>query len=72
MQLPPEAADSLAEDELAALGIEELLRLGSPTRVEAGPGAVARLGDCARDLGGKRLFVVTDAGLREAGGGGAI
>ena len=41
MQLPPEAADSLAEDELAALGIEELLRLGSPTRVEAGPGAVA-------------------------------
>jgi len=72
MQLPPEAADSLAEDELAALGIEELLRLGSPTRVEAGPGAVARLGECARELGGKRLFVVTDTGLRQAGHEGRV
>ncbi|MFQ5717992.1 MAG: iron-containing alcohol dehydrogenase [Acidobacteriota bacterium] len=38
-----------------------------PTRVLAGCGALERLGSLARDLGGKRVLVVTDAGLRRAG-----
>ena len=67
MQVPPETTDAFSEDELAALGIEELLQAGSPTRVEAGPGALSTLGRWARDLGGQRLFLVTDRGLREAG-----
>jgi alcohol dehydrogenase len=72
MQLPPEAADSLAEDELVALDVEELLKVGSPTRIEVGPGAVRHLGECARELGGERLFVVTDTGLRKAGHEGRV
>ncbi len=72
MQLPPEAADSLAEDELAALDVEELLQVGSPTRIEVGPGAVRHLGECARELGGERLFLVTDTGLRKAGHEGRV
>ena len=67
MQVPPETTDAFSEDELAALGIDELLQAGSPTRVESGPGALATLGHWARDLGGQRLFLVTDRGLREAG-----
>ena len=44
MQVPPETTDAFSEDELAALGIDELLQAGSPTRVESGPGALATLG----------------------------
>ena len=37
------------------------------TRVVFGRGTVARLGELAGELGGKRILVVTDKGLREAG-----
>jgi alcohol dehydrogenase len=55
------------------------LRVGSPgaelpsldyhpgTRVVFGVGALARLGELARDLGGKRILLVTDPGLWAAG-----
>src|SRR5687767_7061736 len=36
-------------------------------RVVFGPGSLARLGDLARELGGKRILLVTDPGLEEAG-----
>jgi alcohol dehydrogenase len=36
-------------------------------RVVFGPGTLARLGEVARELGGKRVFLVTDPGLEEAG-----
>lgn len=37
------------------------------TRVICGPGVLARLGETTRDLGGKRILLVTDPGLEEAG-----
>jgi alcohol dehydrogenase len=37
------------------------------TRVVFGAGALARLGEITRDLGGRRVLVVTDAGLKAAG-----
>ncbi len=67
MQVPSETTGTFAEDELAALGIEELLDAVSPTRVESGVGVLASVGRWARDLGGQRLLLVTDGGLREAG-----
>jgi alcohol dehydrogenase len=36
-------------------------------RVVFGPGSLARLGELARELGGKRVLLVTDPGLEEAG-----
>lgn len=36
-------------------------------RVVSGPGSVARLGELTRELGGKRVMLVTDPGLEEAG-----
>jgi alcohol dehydrogenase len=36
-------------------------------RVVYGPGTLARLGDVARELGGRRVLLVTDPGLEEAG-----
>src|SRR5438876_207506 len=39
----------------------------SPTRVVYGPGTLARLGEVARELGGKRVLLVTDPGLEAAG-----
>jgi len=67
MQPPPEAGAAVTDGQLAAMGIEELIKAGSPTRIDAGAGAVAHLGRWARELGGERLFLVTDTGLREAG-----
>jgi alcohol dehydrogenase len=37
------------------------------TRIVAGAGSLARLGDLARELGGTRVLVVTDPGLEAAG-----
>lgn len=37
------------------------------TRVICGPGVLAKLGETTRDLGGKRILLVTDPGLEEAG-----
>src|SRR5215472_9271655 len=37
------------------------------TRVVFGPGSLARLGELTRELGGHRILVVTDAGLKAAG-----
>src|SRR3954451_21306026 len=37
------------------------------TRVVFGPGSLARLGELARDLGGRRVLLVTDPGLEAAG-----
>ncbi len=37
------------------------------TRVVFGPGALARLGEIVRDMGGRRVLVITDPGLKEAG-----
>lgn len=37
------------------------------TRVVFGPGTVCRLGELAGELGGRRVFLVTDAGLLKAG-----
>jgi alcohol dehydrogenase len=37
------------------------------TRILCGPGTLAKLGDVVRDLGGKRILLVTDPGLEEAG-----
>jgi len=37
------------------------------TRVVFGAGTVARLGELAAELGGRRVFLVTDKGLRDAG-----
>ncbi len=36
-------------------------------RVVSGPGSVARLGELTRDLGGRRVMLVTDPGLEKAG-----
>jgi alcohol dehydrogenase len=37
------------------------------TRIISGPGTLARLGEIVRELGGKRVLLVTDPGLEEAG-----
>lgn len=37
------------------------------TRVVFGAGSLARVGELARELGGRRVLLVTDPGLREAG-----
>lgn len=37
------------------------------TRIICGPGVLSRLGEVTRDLGGKRILLVTDPGLEEAG-----
>src|SRR5262245_36469110 len=37
------------------------------TRVVFGPGALSRLGELARELGGTRILLVTDPGLEAAG-----
>src|SRR5207244_4888424 len=37
------------------------------TRVVFGAGTLARLGEVTRELGGRRVLVVTDAGLTAAG-----
>jgi alcohol dehydrogenase len=37
------------------------------TRIVFGPGRLARLGTLAKELGGKRVLVCTDAGIRAAG-----
>lgn len=37
------------------------------TRVVFGPGSVDRLGELARELGGTRVLLVTDQGIRDAG-----
>jgi alcohol dehydrogenase len=37
------------------------------TRVLSGPGVLSRLGEVVRELGGKRILLVTDPGLEEAG-----
>jgi alcohol dehydrogenase len=37
------------------------------TRVVFGPGTLAKLGDLVRELGGRRILLVTDPGLRAAG-----
>src|SRR5215471_10735345 len=37
------------------------------TRVLFGAGTLARLGEVVRELGGKRVLLVTDPGLEEAG-----
>ncbi len=39
----------------------------SPTRVVFGAGTLARLGELAREIGGRRVLVVTDPGLEAAG-----
>lgn len=39
----------------------------TPPRIICAPGALARLGDCAASLGGRRAFVVTDPGLTRLG-----
>ncbi|MFM8735138.1 MAG: iron-containing alcohol dehydrogenase [Pirellulales bacterium] len=41
--------------------------LQAPTRLVVGPGAIARLGELARDLGATRALVVSDAGIVDAG-----
>jgi alcohol dehydrogenase class IV len=42
-------------------------RFAGPTEIVHGPGSVARLADEVRRLGGARVIVVTDEGLRRAG-----
>jgi len=37
------------------------------TRVVFGPGTLSRLGEFAKELGGRHVFLVTDSGLKEAG-----
>src|SRR5262249_44537886 len=37
------------------------------TRVVFGPGSLARLGELTREMGGRRVLVVTDPGLKAAG-----
>ncbi len=39
----------------------------TPTRVMYGPGAIAQLGELARELGATRVLLVTDPGLEAAG-----
>jgi alcohol dehydrogenase len=39
----------------------------TPTRVVFGPGTLNRLGELARELGDRRVLLVTDPGLEEAG-----
>lgn len=53
--------NSNAGGELAAFDFEP------QTRVVFGPGVVGQLGTLTRDLGGRRVLLVTDRGLREAG-----
>ena len=56
-----------ADDTVLEGSAEDLLAEHSPTRVVHGAGTVDQLGRWARELGGERLLVVTDPGLREAG-----
>ena len=41
--------------------------LDAATRIEFGVGAVSRLPGCVEDVGGRTVFLVTDAGLRATG-----
>ncbi len=67
MQVPQQTADSSPVAEAGRLSVEALLAQSSTTRVISGPGIVETLGRVARELGGQRLLLVTDPGLREAG-----
>jgi alcohol dehydrogenase class IV len=69
-----DAIDTVAEPELPgpqavrggpAGGCGELAKFHVP-EVVFGPGALAELGHCARRLGARRPFLVTDAGLTDA------
>lgn len=62
MQVPTEATGWLT-----ASAVEELVVEVSPTRVVTGAGSISQLGRWARELGGQRLLLVTDSGVREAG-----
>ncbi|MFP6770101.1 MAG: iron-containing alcohol dehydrogenase [Planctomycetaceae bacterium] len=53
--------------EVGGVSVEALLAESSATHVVSGPGIVETLGHVARELGGQRLLLVTDPGLREAG-----
>ena len=45
----------------------ESIEFKSPTRIHFGPGAVERLGDLAREVGGSRVLLVSDHGLVSIG-----
>jgi 4-hydroxybutyrate dehydrogenase len=47
--------------------LKEIKTFSFPTRIVFGPGALARLGDEVKRVGGKRALVVTDAGIVKAG-----
>lgn len=67
MQVPRQATETLPAAEVDGMTVDELLARCSPTRVVCGPGLVEELGHIARELGGRRLLLVTDLGLRQAG-----
>ena len=48
-------------------GIPDKFNFKSPTRIHFGVGAVNRLGELVRELGGSRVLVVSDPGLLAAG-----
>jgi alcohol dehydrogenase len=56
-----------ARDAAASNGFVTAFDYAPMTRVVFGAGAVRRLGELARDLGGERVLLVTDSGLAQAG-----
>jgi alcohol dehydrogenase len=50
-----------------ASGTLQAFDFHTPTRVVFGPGTLNRLGELARELGDRRVLLVTDPGLEEAG-----
>src|SRR5216684_2602608 len=61
----PAAIDSARSSDLTSL--LSAFDFHPLTRVVFGPGALARLGELVRELGGSRVLLVTDPGLEAAG-----
>jgi len=65
--MPESALTDVASHNLPPAGLSAPFDYTPRTRVVFGAGAVQRLGELAVELGAKRVFLVTDKGLREAG-----
>src|SRR6478752_298504 len=62
---PPASAGSARANKPSA--VPQPFDFAPLNRVVFGPGSLARLGELARELGGRRVLLVTDPGLEEAG-----
>ena len=67
MRAPPKPASTAGARTHRAVAPPHPFDFAALNRVVFGPGCLARLGEFARDLGGRRVLLVTDPGLEEAG-----